>query len=141
MKLNADCVRDLLLFLEQQPFFETVSRSLVTPREVTLDEISQALPEYSTNELYYTTYVLSEGDFIAAVFTQEGDNNMSCMVERLTYRGHEMLDSIRDDRLWTAVKAGLSAVRNYSLAAIQSIAAGVTESAIKAYVQAADGLR
>ncbi|MBC3938549.1 hypothetical protein D4A47_06415 [Anaerotruncus massiliensis (ex Liu et al. 2021)] len=54
----------------------------------------------------------------------------------MTLSGHEFLESIRDDDRWKRIKSGLSAIRNFSLSAISSIAEGVTSAAITAYLKA-----
>lgn len=134
MKLNADCIRDLLLFLETQPFYKTADLGSVTSEPVFLSQAAQALPEYPVDELYYTLLVLGDGGYLQMEIEAEGNNEISCCVYFITYRGHELLNSIRDSNQWATVKKCLSAVRNYSLSAIQAVASGITETAIAAYV-------
>lgn len=82
--------------------------------------------------------MLSDGGYIDAETYSEGDNTVSCLVTMITYNGHELLEHIRDDCQWATVKKGLSAVRSYSLSAIQAIASGITEAAITAYLKQAE---
>lgn len=40
MKLSSECIRDILLFLEEQPFFALTSEGGVTAQNVQLGEIA-----------------------------------------------------------------------------------------------------
>ena len=62
------------------------------------------------------------------------DDHYKIFVADLSPNGHEFLSKIRDNNQWSKVKTGLSAVRNYSLSAISSVAEGVTSAAISAYL-------
>ena len=67
--------------------------------------------------------------------TQWASNSVQrCHVSSLTYEGHELLESVRDEKHWSAIKTGMDAVRNYSLSALAAIAEGVTSAAIGAYL-------
>lgn len=134
MKLNISCVRDLLLLLEEKPFYTVNEHGFIESQIVLLDDICSELPNYSSSDIYYTLSLLDDAGFLSLI-TQWGDDSLIfCAVESMTYAGHELLENIRDDGRWKAVTAGLSAVRNYSLSAISSLAEGITAGAIGAYL-------
>lgn len=134
MKLNISCVRDLLLLLEEKPFYTVNEHGFIESQIVLLDDICSELPQYSSSDIYYTLSLLDDAGFLSLI-TQWGDDSLIfCAVESMTYAGHELLENIRDDGRWKAVAAGLAAVRNYSLSAISSLAEGITAGAISAYL-------
>ena len=125
MRLNADCIRDILIALESCEYNNTLS----------VDLLSETLPQYAADELQYNSLKLYEAKLIDAVCYTDQEYAVQRVHELIdiTYAGHQFLAKIRDDKRWGSVKRGLSAVRDYSLSAITSIAEGVTSAAINAY--------
>ena len=134
MKLNISCVRDLLLLLEEKPFYTVNEHGFIESQIVLLDDICSELPQYSSSDIYYTLSLLDDAGFLRLTAQCGDDSLIFCAVESMTYAGHELLENIRDEGRWKAVTAGLSAVRNYSLSAISSLAEGITAGAISAYL-------
>lgn len=134
MRLDPDCVRDLLLFIEDMDTYVLDEDNDLTLQGAFLEAISQKLPQYPETQLYYTLDKLEEGGLVNMTSQWGGDTLTSCHVSSLTYAGHEFLASIRDGGRWDVVKTGLSAVKNYSLTAIAAIAEGITSGAVSAYL-------
>lgn len=136
MKLNMNCVRDVLLFLESESYFVVNDLGDVEAVGSWFRPICMSLPEYPPDVIYYTLSKLEEGEYID-MSTMWADGCLNdCCVNYITLSGHEFLESIRDDDRWKRIKSGLSAIRNFSLSAISSIAEGVTSAAITAYLKA-----
>lgn len=125
MKLNLDCMRDILLAVETLGFDESLY----------FDDLSEKLPDYSTYELHYGCYKLYEAKLIDLVnFEIDGAvTPRTHEILDITFAGHEFLAKIRDRQRWGTIKSGASAIRDYSLSAISAIAEGVTSAAINAY--------
>ena len=124
MRLDLDCVRDILLELEELPL------DCHTPYS-----FPGSIARYGEDEVCYTLAKLSEGKYINADVSRlpSGQYDFYGIFD-MTFGGHEFLAKIRDTGQWKNVKKGLSAVRNYSLSAISSVAEGVTAAAINAYL-------
>lgn len=125
MVLDHDCVRDILLAVEQCPFNQSLN----------LEKLEKLLPDYGSETIWYACLKLGEGSFLDI---ETGNAMMSILpgikqIKCLTYRGHEFLGSIRDEKRWSKVKTAGHAIRDYSLAAIGEIAEGMTSAAISAY--------
>ena len=134
MKLDIDCVREVLLYLENIETYVTDDDGDITLKGSFLGEICEAIPKYPKEQIFYTLSTLEDGGFLNMT-TQWASNSVHfCHVSSLTYEGHELLESVRDENHWSAIKSGLSAVRNYSLSAVAAIAEGVTSAAISAYL-------
>lgn len=128
MKLDSDCVRDVLMTIENCEFGETL----------TLDTLSQKIEGRSEEEVWYTCLKLEEGGFLRLTTMPIPTSSFPRIksIDDLTYQGHEFISKIQDEQQWTAVKKGARAVRNYSLSAIASIAEGITAAAISTYLSA-----
>ena len=61
MKLNMDCVRDVLLFLESESYFVVNDLGDVEAIGSWFRSICQSLAEYPPDVLYYTLSKLEEG--------------------------------------------------------------------------------
>lgn len=133
MKLNNEYIRDILLFLEDCDYYTVNNDNDVVPNPVWFNTICIHFNKHPKHELYYALSNLAQAGFISLSQTHSG-NAINCAVNFITFEGHEFLNSIRDDHNWGKIKYGLNALRNYSLAAIQSIAAGVTDAAIQSYI-------
>jgi hypothetical protein len=101
MKLDKDLVREILLQVEASP----------DPMEM----VNLSIPDHSQEEIAYHVQILDEAGFIEAL-------NLTTMSgydwrpRRLTYEGHEFLDTIRDAEAWrftkeTAKNAGVAGIK------------------------------
>ena len=140
MRLNFDCVRDVLLCIEENTglrkccFFVDAgfaSAAKWVGNETSPEEYQQQLSKRYDNDtlIYHVRYCLDAGLAVRADY----GSKYQIFVSDLSPEGHEFLAKIRDETQWGAVKKGLSAVRNYSLSAISSVAEGVMSAAISAY--------
>lgn len=134
MKLDTNCVRDVLLAIEELQRVFVNDDGDVEKEALWINDLYAALPGYGREVVFYTLYNLEQAGYIdLTVQWISGCVNM-CAINHMTYEGHEFLESIRDSRQWTSVKKGLVAVRNYSLSAISSVAEGITNAAISSYL-------
>lgn len=105
MNLSVDCVRDILLFLEEFQQYEIVPQTrrqqLTYISDKVLYDDSTRLVLYSNTEIEYTVKKLYEANMLACrVF---GDW-FSYHILDITYDGHKFLNNIRDDGIWKKQK-------------------------------------
>lgn len=95
MKLNPDCIRGLLLTIEEKCDFDT-------PWEYVRDNFeSKYLAEYSHKEILYHIRQSEEAGLIQNVHYYDGGNDV--LICDLTPAGHEFLSNIRTDTVWKKV--------------------------------------
>lgn len=129
MKLNPDCIREILLSLEDLYTLQPDDDDWFSYRPVSFDKLCAAVPKHSRGDVLNCLINLEEaGYIIGSSTTSTGYANYS--VQRLTFRGHDFLETIRNEKHWKKVNALLASVRNYSLDAITAASKGITESAI-----------
>ena len=105
MKLDHDCVRHLLLFVEE---------SLDYGDEIDTHSIS--IDNYTPEEITYTAEKLIEAGYL------NGGPIPDILISSLTFNGHEFLDNIRDDKVWKKTKEVLSSLASSSLKIVNSTA-------------------
>lgn len=117
MKLKHDCVRDILIHCEEfLSFGDNLSWN-----PLSLEDFSNALTKYSLEDIAYTLYLLDEAGFIDAQITNYDGGIYTIFVYRLTYIGHEFIDTIKSDNVWKKVQAAVASIGSASLPIIQTL--------------------
>lgn len=120
MKLNPDCIRDLLIEIEQ---------TCTTYNQFdSIHHIENLISKYSKDELAYHARQCS---FAGLIYDYKTYISGDWMVGDLTPKGHEFLANIREDTIWNNVKDISSKVGSKSVSALSQIASGVITEIIK----------
>ncbi len=127
MKLNKDCVRDLLLYCEKAL---TLDDSL-SWNHLNIQNFCDEFPKYSKSEIAYTLFMLEEADFISANVIPGNGGICEIIVFHITYSGHEFIDTIRSNKIWDKVSSAISSVGSASLPVIQDLATHFLINALK----------
>lgn len=123
MKLNPDCIRDILFSVEEYTSFY---------REMEYTEYNfetyPKLKDYSLEEVLYHINQCEKSNLIDKVlWYSEG-----CSITDLTPTGHQFLSDIRSDTTWNKTKEISKNIGSSSLDAIKQIATAVISELIKA---------
>lgn len=121
MKLNPDCLRDILIVMEKAGYLE----------ELSPQSVYDALPNYLEEEINYSIIKLKEAGFIDAIIKEYNTGIAILRLDDITYRGHQFLADIRSDTVWNNVKEVSKKVGSNSLTAISQIATGVITEIIR----------
>lgn len=124
MKLNPDCIRDILLEIEST---STASKAWVYSS--TSPPIG--LSDYSKDEIGYHARQCSKSNLIDG-FHIYGDCD-TISISDLTPNGHAFLANIREDTTWNRVKAVSEKIGSRSLDALTQIASNVITDLIKSH--------
>lgn len=133
MKLNYDCIRDVLLELEENLTIEEISYDLGKGKEtkfefsfINIDRLAELerLKKYSKKDIFYSINKLEEAGYIIAD-SIPGDDSLNYLICDITYAGHEFLQSIKPETVWDDVKNITSKVGTISIPIISSIASNV----------------
>lgn len=127
MKLNPDCVRDLLLGIER-----IVKTGRVTYFFSSYEDIQEelSLSAYSTEEIeYHLQQCDLNGLLVSAKFG--GDGNFR--VRDISPKAHELLAKIRDPEIWNAAKDVAASIRDDSMSTICAAAEKVSSDRLNAY--------
>ena len=114
MTLNTDCIRDVLIYLEDN----LVMNQYNNIQEISINKIATDLSNnYSEKDIIYTLIQLINEQFVVGHIRPIGKNNkISGYVKDISWTGHELLNSIRPQPVWNVVKQnalkfGIASVR------------------------------
>lgn len=120
MNLNPDCVRAVLLDLEER----------LKPNDMisvqTYVHSFKLLPHTTCNDVEYAIDKLYEAGFLKLTDYGSMDNVSPCLsafIQSITYEGHKFLDTIRDDTTWGKIKISLAKAGIFTLQTIVQTAA------------------
>lgn len=125
MKMNLDCMRDVLEYLQDMPLNDCKN----------VNELCNELTDYEHDDVQYTCLKLYEAGMISAV-TFDTDNIPLPSIEYIydiTYHGHQFWAKIKDEGRWKGIKKVLPTIRDYSIDAINAVANGFASAAITAF--------
>lgn len=121
MRLNPDCIRDILLTVEEFSEFGSII-------QYNTSENFPLLVKYSEDEfLYHVNQCKYNGYFLYCNISARGD---SVLIGNLSPKAHEFLENIRDDNNYKKVKAILLKTGSFALTFIPQIAAKVVQNNI-----------
>lgn len=122
MKLNIDCMRDVLLILEEAPY-----RTAVEFTEI----CAKLVPDYTHDEICYSILKLDEAGFISAKIERNLNSLNVNEVSDITYEGHQFLANVRTNKVWSTTKDVMSKVGSTSVQTASQIASTVISELIK----------
>ncbi|MCP2086131.1 UNVERIFIED_ORG: hypothetical protein J2Y81_002148 [Paraburkholderia sediminicola] len=119
MKLDKDLVREILLALEASDH---------NP----LGWVTLKIPERSPKEIAYHVMLLDEAGLIVGQdLCSMGPDGFDWAPRRLTYSGHEFLDTVRDGEVWRRVKAGAEQAGAASITLLMGLGKAYAKQMIK----------
>ncbi|WP_156897615.1 DUF2513 domain-containing protein [Paenibacillus massiliensis] len=120
MRLDHDCVRDILLTIEK---YSTLNNVLTSFHFQGFDETKS----YPLEDIIYTIARLNEAGFLNGSF-RAYDNWPLPLISGLTYKGHEFLDNIRDNNVWEKTKEKVgSSFASVSISVIGQVAGSIAK--------------
>ena len=132
MKLNPDCVRDVLLYLEENLGYTDYIGAL-QHKEIQICTIPDYFSTtYSKEDVNYSIEKLYEAHFISLInIASDRDGYIvNAYVNDITYVGHEFLNNIRPKNVWDATKDGASKLGLMSMHTLNFISSKIIESII-----------
>lgn len=124
MKLNPDCIRDILLKVEE---IQDVHHHW----DFTAENIPILFPKYTFEEVIYHLRQCDKNGLLME--TSCPQNYSYYIVGDLSPKGHEFLANVRENKIWEGVKSVAGKVGSTSLNALVQIATGVVTELIKSY--------
>ncbi len=111
MKLIHNCVRDVMLYLEENlDLFDTIVDNEIK------------LSKYDIKDIKYTLLKIEEAGFIRLGKTDLLGN---IYVKDITYKGHQFLDTVKDNKIWKKTLTKISKFASVSIPIIQELASQI----------------
>ena len=123
MKLNPDCIRNVLMDIEENTTINTSWKydSLNSPKR---------LLDYDRFEIAYHARYCYEANLKKGFSI--GGNSETIYAMDLTPKGHEFLSNIRENKIWNGVKVIAGKIGSSSLDTLIQISSNVVTELIKA---------
>lgn len=121
MKLNLDCMRDILIRMENASYLEKIS----------INQVYEFLSIYEEDDIDYSIIKLKEAGFIEADIRVYPLGVRVFQLDDITFRGHQFLADIQSDSIWDSVKEVSKNIGSNSLHALSQIAITTISSVIK----------
>ncbi|CAG9245673.1 hypothetical protein WK39_19155 [Burkholderia cepacia] len=123
MKRDMDLIRELLLKLEALP---------MRPGDIVLldtNDTEMQVDGYSTDQIDYHLALIREAQLIEAPGRGSMDGRIT--FRRLSWAGHDFLDSIRNPDVWAKTKAGALAAGGFTMELLRDLAKGFIKKQIE----------
>lgn len=124
MKLNPDCVRDILLTIEDEMQYDDRTFSIGENFYYKFNRLKQ----YDWSEIRYHIIKCDEAGFI----TISKSITTNIWIKDILFRGHEFIANIKDDTNWSKAKKAVNKLGTMSLSVIESVAKGFGEGVTEA---------
>ncbi len=127
MKLNPDCIRDLLLSLEELLQFKSDEFSDLRCPAIFSNAVasSSLMKPYSREDIAYTTQKLVEAGFIEASISYGDNSYIGALYTSITYDGHKFLENVRSDDVWQKAKTFSQKVGSFAIDVLSKVAANI----------------
>lgn len=123
MKLNLECVRDILITIENHN----------SPMNMYTDEFCSLLPHYKQQEIIYCCEKLYEGNYLNLdyIYLPTSSKPILRGICDLTFQGHEFLGDIKLDSNWEKLSTIFRKGSSASFKTITNVAIALGTEAIK----------
>lgn len=124
MKLNPDCVRDILLMVEEHSDYLTAASFTYGAEQFKklnrypLNTILYHITQCERSHLIYKAHIYGTGERFD--------------IEDLTPEGHKFIENIRKDNIWSKIKSISGKIGSCTLDGVMQIATNVITELIKA---------
>lgn len=122
MKRDMDLIRELLLRLEAFPM-ERGAVVFISP-----DDEDIAVEGYNGDQIDYHLSLIREAGLVENVDANPIDG---IAFRRLSWQGHDYLDSIRDPEVWAKTKKGALAAGGFTFELVKDLARGFLKKQIE----------
>lgn len=124
VKLNPDCIRDILLAVEDKSSYGKLIFSDELFKSTFLSSYSEKEVLYHTRQLAWSK-LLEQTDFYL-------DNSFSVL--DLSPQGHEFLNNIRSNDNWNKTKEFSNKAGSLAISTLQSVASSIISASIQKYL-------
>jgi len=131
MKLDLDCVRDILIALEETIVVDDSGALSPGSYNAKILKAHPRVSGYPAAQIMYTLRIMRDGGLVSFSFTPKGDSLQfgALHTDGITYAGHQYLAAIRDDTLWAKARKKLAeiggtATTNFVTAVCEGLAKG-----------------
>jgi hypothetical protein len=124
MKRDMDLIRTILLKIEADQKFDGSSYHSAGAANL-------GITDHANEEVIYHVVMLVDAGFLVGntKMTRAG----AVVVSKLTWPGHDFLDSVRDPKIWEKTKNGVEGAGGFTVELMKDLAKGFVKKQIEEY--------
>lgn len=128
MKINYDCLRDVLIALEE---YLTLSDDFGYEEIPLINFIHfQELSRYDAKQIAYCVFKLAEAQYIETGQIYRSEKRIYCSIKCITYKGHEFISNTINPDIWKKTTNIAKKVGSFSMSILSQIASNVISDVI-----------
>lgn len=130
MTLKPDCVRDILLYLEENLTIDMTKKDFnIIDISTIYKHFEDIHSNYSKEDIWYTVYNLWQVKFISGDIKPANSHSPMyfCRIENITWNGHQFLANIRPKPVWDVVTSNAKKLGGMSLQGLNLIASAIIQ--------------
>lgn len=127
MRLNPDCIRDILFYIEDTTDYQLWTFFPRNPQEFDIKLKNDYLP----NEILYHLELCEEYGYIV---TPNSQPMGGIQIKRLSVSGHEFLENIRQDTNWNKTKEVAKSAGSTSMEILSNVASSLMAALISKHL-------
>lgn len=133
MKMNEDCIRDILKYLVENLTIKIDHNKGGFNDMSMLAIMKEFETKYSREDIWYSVYNLSQDRFIDTNDVRKQSMVGFAFVEiyNVTHRGHQFYETIQPETIWNKTKSVVSKVGVHTLGFVESVAHDVAVESAK----------
>ncbi len=125
MKLNIECIRDILLYLEKETVYETAT-TIFTDKE------NELTNKYGSNVIRYHIRQCDQYGYLLNCRVYDAGDQF--LISDITPKAHEFIANTRNDKNWTKVKNTLNKIGSCALDIVERVASAVVVAQINQHL-------
>ena len=132
MKLNPECIRYTLLYLEEILTYSHDSNDGIEHNYIGIRTLADKMYEkhkYSREDVYYSVEKLLEAKYISTMSMNLGSRNsiLVCDISDITYEGHNFLNTIRPEKIWKATLKKAKQIGGMSIKTLSLVSSSIIQ--------------
>lgn len=136
MKVNEDCIRDILLYLSVNLTLDLSENKNIYNQISVLELMKDLSDEYTKEDIVYSVNILYQAGYIMGINLEQKNISLSRLkIVDITNKGHVFSQNVGNPSVWDKTKKIISKVGNHTLNFIEDVAHDIAVETSKEMVK------
>ena len=136
MKINEDCIRNILLYLSVNLTLDLKDNKNNYNKISVLELMNDLSDEYEKEDIVYSVNILYQAGYINGINLDQKNISLSRLkINDITNRGHIFCQNVGNPTVWDKTKKIISQVGNHTLSFIEGVAHDIAVETSKEMVK------
>lgn len=140
MKLNNECIRDVLAYLIENLTINIDETNAEFNKIGTREVMNKLCSKYSKEDIWYSVFTMFETNYITVETNMLNNNVLSRqLIVNVTYNGHQFYELTKPEDVWRKTQSIIKKVGGGTLEFVKEVAHDVAVASAKAAVTVSFG--